>query len=71
MQAHEVGDHPTEQGFESFVIYRNKPGEMLEITFRETDDFTRLQLEFTTAEEFAAMEKRWEEQRKKAEAAPK
>jgi hypothetical protein len=62
-------ENPVEQGFEHFVIYRNKPGEMLEITFREIDDFTRLMLRFTTAEEFAEMEKRWKEQRKKAEAA--
>ena len=64
-----TSEQPIEQGFEYFVIYRNKPGEMLEITFREIDDFTRLMLRFTTAEEFAEMEKRWEEQRKKAEAA--
>jgi len=61
-------DRPTEQGFESFVIYRNKAGEMLEINFRPVDDFTRLTLKFTTAEEFAEMEKRWDEQKKKLEA---
>lgn len=61
-------EHPTEQGFESFVIYRNKAGEMLEINFRPVDDFTRLTLKFTTAEEFAEMEKRWAEQKKKLEA---
>ncbi|BBO33271.1 hypothetical protein [Lacipirellula parvula] len=61
-------DHPTEQDFESFVIYRNKAGEMLEINFRPVDDFTRLTLKFTTAEEFAEMEKRWAEQKKKLEA---
>ena len=32
----------------------------------ETTALTRLMLRFTTAEEFAAMEKRWEEQRRKA-----
>lgn len=73
---------PVKEGFTYFVIYRNKPGEMLEITFREieendsTDDeadgiynskaLTRLTLRFTTAEEFAAMEKRWQEQQQKA-----
>lgn len=62
-------ENPVKQGFEHFVIYRNNLGEMLEINFREIDDFTRLMLRFTTAEEFAEMEKRWEEQRKKAEAA--
>lgn len=61
-------ENPVKEGFEYFVIYRNKAGEMLEITLQEVDDFTRLQLEYTTAEEFAEMEKRWEEQRKKAEA---
>lgn len=61
-------ENPVKQGFEYFVIYRNEPGEMLEINFREVDDITRLTLRFTTAEEFAAMEKRWEEQQKKAEA---
>jgi hypothetical protein len=60
-------ENPVKQGFEHFVIYRNEPGEMLEINFREIDDFTRLTLRFTTAEEFAEMEKRWEEQEKKAE----
>lgn len=64
-------ENPVKQGFEYFVIYRNKPGEMLEINFREIDDFTRLTLRFTSAEEFAEMEKRWEEQRKKAEAEKK
>jgi hypothetical protein len=64
-------ENPVKQGFEHFVIYRNEPGEMLEINFREIDDFTRLTLRFTTAEEFAEMEKRWEEQQKKAEKATK
>jgi hypothetical protein len=64
-------ENPVKQGFEHIVIYRNKPGEMLEINFREIDDFTRLTLRFTSAEEFAEMEKRWEEQRKKAEAEKK
>lgn len=77
-------EQPVKEGFTYFVIYRNEPGEMLEITFREIEEegadeadesdkadeakaLTRLMLRFTTAEEFAAMEKRWEEQRKKAE----
>jgi len=61
-------ENPVKEGFEYFVIYRNKAGEMLEIMLQEVDDFTRLQMEYTTAEEFAEMERRWEEQRKKAEA---
>lgn len=59
-------EKPVKQSFEYLVIYRNKPGAMLEITFREVEDFTRLLLEYTTPEEFAAMEKRWEEEEKKA-----
>lgn len=77
-------EQPVNEGFTYFVIYRNEPGEMLEISFREIEEegnaaaddsakadkpkaLTRLMLRFTTAEEFAAMEKRWEEQRKKLE----
>jgi hypothetical protein len=60
--------NPVKEGFEYFVIYRNKAGEMLEITLQEVDHLTRLQMEYTTAEELAEMERRWEEQRKKAEA---
>jgi hypothetical protein len=63
-------DHPvSESEVESWVIYRNKPGEMAEIKFRKVDDFTRLTIEFTSAQEMVAMEKRWEEEKKKLEAA--
>ena len=61
-------ENPVKEGFEYFVIYRNKAGEMLEITLQEVDHLMRLQMEYTTAEELAEMERRWEEQRKKAEA---
>jgi hypothetical protein len=61
-------DHPVKQDFTHFVIYRNKSKEMLEVTLREMEDFTRLLLRFTTAEEFEEMEKRWDAHRKKLQA---
>ena len=54
------------QDFTWFVIYRREDQAMLEINFQEVDELTRLVIEYTTPEEFAAMEKRWEEEEKKA-----
>lgn len=60
-------DHPISDDNESWVIYRRKDQAMMEIHFRKADDATRLLIEYMTPKEFAEMERRVEEERKKAE----
>jgi hypothetical protein len=67
-------EKPVKAGFEHFVIFRNEAGGLLEIKFRAVDDLTRLILRYMTPEEFAEMERRWDEKQKQeaasGEAAP-
>jgi hypothetical protein len=57
-------EKPVKEGFEHFVIFRNEAGALLEIKFRAVDDVTRLMLRYMTPEEFAEMERRWDEKQK-------